>query len=127
MEIFYSRNVCWMGFGFLDFSVISKITGSVKMDWILSSGALYAISIIGMFSHFLKRKVKGESLTEIKNYFRDHIKSTLLALIATSIGFAGYNFVLATGMPADIFAVFGVGYMCDSMFNRYEGGAKYPV
>ena len=88
-------------------------------------GVLYTIALLGMFSHFLKKKVRGESITAIKKYFKDHFKSTALAFISTSVGFAAYMLLLQTGLPADIFAVFGIGFMSDSMFNRYQ--SEYPL
>lgn len=90
------------------------------MEWIFKPSILFVIALLGMFSHFLKKKVKGESITEIRDYFKDHIKSTFLALVSTAIAYVAYMFTLATGMPADIFTIFGLGYMCDSVFNKYE-------
>lgn len=90
------------------------------MEWIFKPSILFAIAVLGMFSHFLKKKVKGESLTEIKEYFKDNIKSTFLALVTTAISYVAYQLTLATGMPADVLTVFGLGYMCDSFFNKYE-------
>jgi uncharacterized BrkB/YihY/UPF0761 family membrane protein len=86
----------------------------------LSFPALLAIAFLGMITHFLKKQIKGETITEIKNYFRDHIKSTILAIIVTFVGFMGYYFTLASGTMGDIITVFGIGYMFDSMLNKYE-------
>ena len=90
------------------------------MEWILQPVSLYVISLVGMLMHFFKKQIKGETITEIANYFSDHFKSTVIAFVATTIGFLAYYFLLASGQKADIFGVFGVGYMFDSMFNRYE-------
>jgi hypothetical protein len=73
-----------------------------------------------MLMHFFKKQIKGETITEIADYFKDHFKSTIIALVATTVGFLGYYFLLSSGQKSDIFAVFGVGYMADSFFNRYE-------
>lgn len=91
-----------------------------KMEWLLSPSILYALSILGMLSHFLKKKIKGESFTEIGKYFHDNPKSTILAFIATSVGFLIYINTLATGLTVDFFFVYGIGYTCDSLFNKYE-------
>lgn len=90
------------------------------MEWIFKPSILFIIALLGMFTHYLKKKVKGESLTEIKDYFRDHLKSTFIALVSTSITYVAYMFTLATGQPADVITIFGLGYMCDSFFNKYE-------
>ncbi len=67
-----------------------------------------------------KQQIKGESIVEIRDYFRTHFKSTVIALVSTSIGFLGYYFLLATGQVADILTTFGLGYMFDSIFNRWD-------
>lgn len=90
------------------------------MEWLLKPSILFVIAVLGMFSHFLKKKVKGESITEIAHYFKDNFKSTFLALVATCVSYAFYMTTLSTGMTADFLTIFGLGYMCDSMFNKYE-------
>lgn len=81
---------------------------------------LYIVALLGMLTHFLKKKVRGETATQIKKYFSTHFKSTFLALILTSIGFLFYYFNLAKGTYSDFITVFGIGYMFDSMLNKWE-------
>lgn len=92
----------------------------MELQWVLQPLNLYLIAIVGMLMHFFKKQIKGETITEIAGYFKDHFKSTIIAVIATTIGFLGYYFLLSSGQKSDIFAVFGVGYMSDSFFNKYE-------
>lgn len=92
----------------------------MELQWVLQPASLYVIAIVGMLMHFFKKQIKGETITEIAGYFSDHFKSTVIAFVATTVGFLGYYFLLASGQESDIFAVFGVGYMADSFFNRYE-------
>ncbi len=93
----------------------------VVLAWLLEPWALYAVALLGMLAHFLKLKWTGESATAILRYFGDHFRSTLIAWIATSVGFAAYVMTLKTGMPADIVLVFLAGYTCDSAFNKWTG------
>ena len=80
-----------------------------QLQWILQPLPLYFVSLIGMFTHFLKKQIKGESILDITDYFKLHFKSTILAFVATTIGYFGYQFLLASGQKADIFAIFAVG------------------
>lgn len=90
------------------------------MDWFLTPEALYLISLLGMLMHFFKKQIKGESVVEIAGYFKTHFKSTIIAFVSTSIAFLGYYFLLATGQIADVLSVFGLGYMFDSIFNKWD-------
>ncbi len=89
-------------------------------NWLLHPAILYAVALVGMIVHFLKQKVKGQTLVEIREYFSANFKDTLIAFIATSLGFVAYMFGLSTGQNADFLAVFAVGYMCDSFFNKWD-------
>lgn len=91
-----------------------------QLQWILTPYALYAIAILGMLMHFFKKQIKGESAVEIAGYFKVHLKSTFIALVATTIGFLGYFFYLKSGEVYDIFIVFGTGYLSDSFFNKWD-------
>lgn len=86
------------------------------MDSVLFYLPYFLVSLIGMFAHFLKKKVKGESFVEIKAYFKDHLKQTLLALFGTFFGFVG---LVTTGEVSYITAPM-IGYLCDSIFNKWE-------
>ncbi len=92
----------------------------MELQWVLQPSVLYLISIVGMLMHFFKKQIKGETVTEIAGYFKNHFKSTIVALVATTVGFLGYYFLLASGQKADIFALFSVGYMSDSFFNKWD-------
>lgn len=84
----------------------------------LTYAGLYAASLIGMIAHFAKKKIKGESVTEVANYFKDNAKSTLLAFIATTLGFV---LLVQTG-DLSVISAFGVGYVFDSVLNKWDNG-----
>ena len=92
------------------------------MEFIFESNfyVMFGIAFLGMFIHFLKKKVKGESFTAITGYFKDNPKSTIIAFIATLVGVAAYYTQLGTGSNADLLAVFMIGYSVDSALNRWE-------
>ena len=89
-------------------------------EFILTLPGLCMIGLVGMLMNFLKQKVKGETLTEISQYFTSNFKSTLVALVSTVAAVGGYYFSLSTDQPADILTAFGLGYMCDSFFNKWD-------
>ena len=91
------------------------------MDFIYSFTGLYIIALLGMATHFLKKNIKGETPTEILNYFKDNFKSTITAFILTSVMFIAYHqmFVDAESVK-DIMVIFLIGYAFDSTFNKYE-------
>lgn len=68
--------------------------------------------------HFFKKQIKGETFVEIKEFFRTHLKSTVVVFVSATVAFLGYYFALASGTVADVAAIFGLGYTFDSMFNR---------
>ncbi len=88
--------------------------------WIFTLESLMFIAILGMFTHFLKKKIKGETLTEIKDYFSNNLKSTFIAFVATMIATVVAYFTMASKQPIDIAAFFGIGYTFDSFFNKWE-------
>jgi len=90
------------------------------MHFILSPIGLVLIGLLGMLIHFMKKDIKGETTTEIRDYFRDHFKDTFIATVVTIIGVLSYKFQLATGQFADVVTVFGLGYTFDSMFNKWD-------
>lgn len=93
-------------------------------EFILSLPGLYIIGILGMLVHFFKKQIKGETVTEIRDYFSSHFKSTVTAFIVTTIAVLGYYFSLSTGLFADVVTTFGLGYTFDSMFNKWETDNK---
>lgn len=90
------------------------------MNFILSPIGLLVVGLLGMLIHFFKKNIKGETVTEIADYFKDHFKSTFIAIVMTVIGVLAYKFQLATGQFADVITVFGIGYTFDSMFNKWD-------
>lgn len=91
-----------------------------SVEWMVSLPALMVFSLAGMFAHFLKKNVKGETATEIKGYFRDNLKTTLTALLSTILGVFVFYATLATGQAADVLSAIMVGYTFDSTFNKWE-------
>jgi predicted histidine transporter YuiF (NhaC family) len=75
-----------------------------------------ALAFGGMFAHFLKKNIKGETLTEVKKYFKDNFRSTAIAVFGTVVGLVvaistdSLNFVSA---PL-------IGYTFDSIFNKWD-------
>lgn len=93
------------------------------MEFLQSEWWLFAFSILGMIAHILKKNVKGESFVDMKNYFTYNPKSTILSIIATVSGFVIYmtQLKVSNGISLlDMAAVFGIGYMCESFFNKYR-------
>lgn len=88
------------------------------MDYliILAYIGYYISALLGMFAHFLKKNIKGESRTEVRKYFKENYRTTLYALIATSLGFA----IVVMADQANIVSAFGVGYMFDSAMHQWD-------
>jgi len=78
------------------------------------------VLITGILSHFFKKKIQGETLSDIKEYFREHFKSTCTTVVAALITFGAL--IAANGLG--IIAVFTTGYTADSLFNKAPGDAK---
>jgi hypothetical protein len=94
-----------------------------QYQWLTTLPALLAIALLGMIMHFFKQKIKGEHLNEIAAYFKDNFKSTMVAIVSTVVASAATYFTMATGQPIDIMAFFGIGYTCDSIFNKWDNKA----
>jgi hypothetical protein len=73
-----------------------------------------------MITHFFKKQIKGETPQEIAAFFHDHVKSTIMAVIVVFIAEAAYYLMVAEGMTADLINAFTIGYMFDSMLNKWE-------
>jgi hypothetical protein len=88
------------------------------MDYTIQTLAMALIGgTLGMFSHIIKKKVKGESATAIMRYFSKHVGYTMTAFISMlGAVFAIYDPTM------NIFKLFGAclsaGYMCDSVMNK---------
>ena len=85
---------------------------------------LIVIALLGMFTHFLKKNIKGETPTAIIQYFKDNFKSTLTAIIVTVVTASGYFFQLNPDEFNDIVAIFLIGYMFDSTINKWDSNEK---
>lgn len=85
-------------------------------DFWISAG----IGVIGMFIHFLKKKIKDESLLAIWQFFTNNAKTSIMALLTTLVGVAGYYTQMASGTNADLITVFLIGFTFDSMLNKWE-------
>jgi uncharacterized membrane protein len=80
---------------------------------------LLMIAYFGMLVHFMKDKIQGESIKVMKDYFFEHAKTVITAVIMTLIFFLAYYLAISTGQVADVVSVFGIGYLCDSYLNKY--------
>ena len=76
--------------------------------------AYFVIMVLGVISHFFKKKIKGETVADIKAYFHSHFKETVVTLIAAVIGFA--SLIATDGMS--VIAAFTVGFAAESLFNK---------
>lgn len=79
---------------------------------------LLFISFFGLVTHFLKKKIKGESVNDIRNYFYEHFRTVVLSFIVTLIGFFAYWII--SGGNGDILGAFAVGFLSDSFLNKYD-------
>jgi len=77
----------------------------------------FIILTMGIFSHFLKKKIRGQTIASIKEYFKGHFVYTLTMVIAAIAGFIG---LITTG-SLGIVASFLAGYAADSIFNKADG------
>lgn len=77
----------------------------------------FFLMLLGVVSHFFKKKIKGETLDDIKNYFKSHLKNSVTTVIAAIVAFGS----LVTAGGLGWVASFLVGYTCDSLFNKAEG------
>lgn len=91
-----------------------------KYQWLFSPWSLSAIAQIGMLTHFLKKKVTGETLTAIAGYFRDNVKSTLIAIIVTQVTVMGLFLSTPMDRPLDLVTIFLLGYTFDSSINKWD-------
>ena len=74
----------------------------------------FIIMILGIISHFAKKKIKGQTLADFTNYFNTHFKDTVITVIA---GIVLFGSLAATGGLGWI-ASFTAGYTSDSLFNK---------
>jgi len=74
----------------------------------------FIIMLCGVIAHFAKKKIKGETIDDIINYFKLHFKETVITIIA---GVVGFGSMVASGGLGWI-ASFLLGYTADSIFNK---------
>lgn len=79
----------------------------------------FVVLMLGVLTHFFKKKIKGETLSDVKSYFRTHFKNTITTIIAAIVSFGS----LAGTGGLGFIASFTAGYACDSLFNKAEGNA----
>lgn len=91
-----------------------------EYQWLFTLPAQIAVGLLGMMVHFLKKNIKGETLTDIGHYFHDNFKSTFIAAITTVMSVATLYFTLSTGQAIDLVAVFSLGYNFDSALNKWQ-------
>jgi hypothetical protein len=78
--------------------------------------AYFIIGLLGLISHFLKQKVKGQTIHSITDWFIKNPKETLLSLIAFVVSFV----VLTQTGGLTYISCFLSGYCCDSIFSKQE-------
>ncbi len=85
--------------------------------------AMYGLGLVGMFMHFLKLKVKGQSAEDIAQYFKENFKGTLTAIGSTGFAIAG---LWATSDPVNyipaLLASVPLGFAFDSVFTSSSRG-----
>lgn len=92
------------------------------MEYLIYFG-LFLCSLAGMFVHFLKKNVKGETSTEIIDYFRDNFKSTSLAVFWTAVGFLtaiSADAISNERVVASVLTAALIGYTFDSVANKWD-------
>ena len=103
----------------------------ITLDGLLTLSGVYAIALAGMFSHYLKKWLRGETSDSLWAYLFG--KRTWKSTINASLAVLGSCFALfATGelgVPtfSQVIAVFTVGYTCESMFNSDTKLASKPT
>ena len=82
---------------------------------------LYAFScLVGVLAHFLKKKIKGETLADIKQYFATHFRSTVITLIGAVFGLGTALYI----GDLNILTAFTIGYTADSILNKHNANNK---
>ncbi|MGD9697609.1 hypothetical protein [Acinetobacter sp.] len=72
------------------------------------------LTLLGVLTHFLKKKVKGQTKADIKLYFNSHFNDTLIMVIAALVMFGS----AAAASELGITSAFLIGYTADSLFNK---------
>jgi len=74
----------------------------------------FIIMFLGVVAHFAKKKIRGETVADIKEYFKTHFKETIVTVIAAIVTFG--SLVATSGLGW--IASFTVGFAADSIFNK---------
>lgn len=77
----------------------------------------FIVMLLGVFSHFVKKKMKGQTLDDVKNYFRSHFANTVITFGAGIVMFFAMVQSGGLGWVASLL----LGYTADSVFNKAEG------
>jgi len=90
------------------------------MNWehlmiqVLEHLCLFFLTIMGVLVHFLKKKVSGQTLADIRTYFLTHFRDTAVVLFTAIVAFA-----TAAGSDTLNWMTAGmIGYTADSFFNK---------
>ena len=76
----------------------------------------FIVTLFGVFAHFAKKKIKGQTLDSVKTYFKSNFKSTMIMfgsaviLFASAIAAGGLNIITAAT----------IGYTADSLYNENQ-------
>ena len=90
------------------------------METLLFYLPYYLVALSGMLLHVLKKKVRGEAFVDIKNYVKAHLKSNLIAIGATTLGFV---YLVSSGLVNFEMCIV-TGYAFDSLFNKWDASSK---
>jgi len=80
----------------------------------------FFLGLLGLLTHFLKKKITGQTLESIKEWFVNHPKDAILSVVAFIISFLVFH---GAG-ELSYLTSFMAGYMCDSIFTRIEEKAE---
>lgn len=86
---------------------------------------LFFIGFLGMITHFLKQyqkdvELRGNTKGRIDGFFYYFFKKNLTSTISSIIAYIVGYFIAYQLKELTIISMFGVGYMCDSLFNKVE-------
>lgn len=103
------------------FLIIQITVKNMDLLELLHTGyGMVGLALVGMFTHFIKKKVRGETVLAVTKYFTNHFKSTLIAVISTVVATLVYQHSMAEGGTADLLVVFFGGYNFDSFLNDHS-------
>lgn len=83
----------------------------------LSEPVLFLTGLLGLLVHYLKKRVRGQSLHSVVQYFGSHFSMTVVSLVS----YLGAFYALMQSGTLNVPAALMCGYMADSFFNKGEG------